>query len=216
MASPKNKPRGYFEKLLAIDCETTGLCYNSDSPVYNPKTEERHQALSWGVIVANSMTLKPIEKLYTEIKWNEESLLQRQKNPAFGKGAEKIHGMTFQHLEENGVDEEQAVEQIGTLILKHWGPTVSIRCLGHNVHMFDLFFMRDMFRRHGIELKFGNRHYDTNSLGFTLLTTWNSDELFEYMGFPKREDHNALDDAMMALESARRLRVTFQTMVDGE
>lgn len=210
MASPKGKPKGYFEKLLAMDCETTGLCYNNESPVYNPRTGERHQAVSWGIVVADALTLKPIEKLYVEIKWNDESKRQRQENPTFGKQAEKIHGLTFEKLEKRGLTEVEAIEEIGSLILKHWGPTVSVRTLGHNVHLFDLAFMRDLFTRYDIHLKFGNRHYDTNSVGFVAMTTWNSDELFENMGFEERKDHNALEDALMALESARRLRIMFK------
>lgn len=209
MASPKDKPRGSFDFLLAIDCETTGLTFNSDY------ADAGHQAVSWGIIVADAQTLKPIEELYVEIKWNEQSRAARQKDSTFGVRAEQIHGLTFDYLEENGIDESEAVLKIGELILKYWGPEVSIRTLGHNVHLFDLFFLRSMFRRHGIELKFGNRHYDTNSVGFVTLGTFNSDDLFQKMGFETRGAHNALDDAKMALESARRIRVIFQNALEG-
>jgi len=40
VATVKGKPRGYFQKVLAIDCETTGLAVNADDPSYNPKTKE--------------------------------------------------------------------------------------------------------------------------------------------------------------------------------
>ena len=203
MASPKNKPRGYFQYLLTIDCETTGLNFNSDDP------SEGHQAVSWGVIVTDAETLKPIEELYVEIKWNEESKKQREENKKHGKRAEEIHGLTYDYLEENGVTEEEAVEQIGTLILKYWGPEVSIRTLGHNVHTFDMPFLRSMFRRNGIALKFGNRHYDTNSIGWCTFGTFNSDDLFELVGFDLRDKHNALDDARMALTAARTIRLVF-------
>lgn len=205
MASPKDKPRGHFDFILAIDCETTGLKFGSDY------ADEGHQAVSWGVVVADAATLKPIEELYVEIKWNQQSKDARKNDSSFGKRAEEIHGLTYDYLEKNGVDEEEAVALIGSLILKYWGPEVSIRTLGHNVHLFDLFFLRSMFRRHGIELKFGNRHYDTNSVGFVAFNTFNSDDLFEKVGFEARGEHNALDDAKMALESARRIRVIFQS-----
>ncbi len=214
MASPKNKPRGYFKHLLAIDCETTGLCFSSDSPVHNPETGEHHQAVSWGLIVADSETLEPVEELYVEIKWNDKSKKQRKDNPQFGKKAEEIHGLTRAYLEKNALSEEEAVVAIGALILKYWGPNVSIRTLGHNVHMFDLPFLRDLFKRNGITLKFGNRHYDTNSTGFMTFGTWNSDELFDYVGFEERGDHNALDDAHMALESARVIKLLFQRCIN--
>lgn len=208
MSTPKDKPRGYFDFLLAMDCETTGLSYNTDDASIG------HQAVSWGIIVADAKTLKPIEELYVEIKWNEQSVAARNQDPKFGKTAEKIHGLTFDHLDQNGMDESEAVLLIGSLIMKYWGPTVSIRTLGHNVHLFDLPFFRAMFRRHGIELSFGNRHYDTNSIGFVAFDTFNSDDLFERVGFDLRGTHNALDDAKMALESARRIRVLCQSAVE--
>ena len=192
MASPKGKPRGYFEKILAIDCETTGLCFTNDSPVFKEATGERHQTVSWGVIVANAHTLKPIEELYVEIKWNDESIKQRKKDSKFGTHAEKIHGLTKSYLDKNGVTEVEACEQIGSLLVKHWGPTNNVITLGHNVHTFDMPFMRDMFRRHEIELKFANRHVDTNSVGFVDWTTYNSDDLFRAVGFEDRAIHSKL------------------------
>ena len=213
MASPKDKPRGSFDFLLAMDCETTGLCLNQDSPVENTTTGERHQAVSWGLIVADAKTLKPIEKMYVEIKWNALSKKQQRADAKWGTRAEQIHGLTHDYLEENGLSEEDAVAKIGELILKYWGPTVSIRTLGHNVHTFDLLFFRDLFRRQGIELAFGSRHYDTNSIGFATFGTFNSDDLFEAVGFEKRGDHNALTDAEHALETARRIRTIFQKAI---
>lgn len=215
MATIKNKPRGSFDFLLALDCETTGLCTNQDSPVINPKTGEQHQSVSWGLIVADAATLKPIEKMYVEIKWNDKSKQQKVANAKFGSGAEKVHGLTFDYLEKNGITEQQAVEQIGELLLKYWGPNVSIRLLGHNVHTFDLHFFRDMFRRHGIELNFGSRHYDTNSIAFATFGTFNSDDFFDAVGFEKRGDHNALVDAEQALEATRRIRTIFQKAIEG-
>lgn len=209
----KKKPVGSFDFLLAIDCETTGLCFNSDSPVSNPTTGEAHQTVSWGIVVADAKTLKPVEDLYVEIKWNSSSVIQRNKNPNFGVGAEKVHGLTFDYLEENGLDESEAVVAIGNLIMKYWGPKSSIRTLGHNVHTFDMPFLRDLFRRQEIELRFGNRHYDTNSIGFGTVGAFNSDDLFRTMGLAERGAHNALDDAHMALESARRIRALWNDMV---
>ncbi len=213
MATQKGKTRGSFDYLLAIDCETTGLCLNSPSPVFNQRTFEQHQAISWGVIVADAHTLQPVEKLYVEVKWNDASKKQRKEDSSFGTKAEQIHGLDFQYLEKNGVSEEEAVAQIGNLIVKYWGPTVSIRTLGHNVHLFDLPFLRDLFERHDISLSFGNRHYDTNSIGFATFKSFTSDELFEAVGFEARGDHNALTDAEQALEATRIIRTIFQAAI---
>lgn len=214
MATPKGKPVGYAQHILVIDCETTGLCFNSKSPVFDPKTGERHQAVSWGVIVADANTLVPVEKLYVEVKWNEESKKQKAKTPVFGKRATEIHGLSQSFLEENGVSEEAAVMLIGGLILKYWGPTVSIKTMGHNVHLFDLPFLTDLFDRQGIELRVGSRHYDSNSAGFATFGTWNSDDLFKLIGFDNRGDHNALEDAYMALEVFRTIRLLSKRILE--
>lgn len=213
MSSPSNKPRGYFQYLLAIDCETTGLCFSNDSPVHNPKTGEYHQAVSWGIIVADAKTLTPIDEVYVEIKWNDNSIKQRNKTPSFGKKAETIHKLTQNHLEINGVSEEEAVVTIANIIVKYWGTDNNIVTLGHNVHTFDMPFLRDLFRRNGVPLKFANRHYDTNSVGFITVGAFNSDDLFNTMGMEARGTHNALDDAKMALESARRIRLLWDAEV---
>src|SRR5271167_1552797 len=99
MATVKGKPRGHFNYLLAMDSETTGLCVNEDDPTFNLKKNEFHQSVSWGLIVADASTLKPIEKLYVEIKWNEKSKAQRKANAKFGVHAEGVHGLTFDYLE---------------------------------------------------------------------------------------------------------------------
>jgi hypothetical protein len=208
MATQNGKPVGWFKYVLAMDAETTGLKFNSDDPSIG------HQAVSWGFIVAEAATLQPVEKLYVEIKWNDTSLDAREADPKFGKHAEKIHGLTLSYLEENGMDEEDAVTEIGSLILKYWADG-NIRCLGHNVATFDIWFLKRMMRAYDIELKFGARHIDTNGAGFINFETFTSDVLFQEVGFEARDDHNALDDAFMALESARIMRMIFKAGLDG-
>jgi len=200
-------PKGYFEKILAVDCETTGLNWENDNPSIG------HQAVSWGIIVADAHTLKAVEELYVEIKWNAESREAKKNDPTFSVSAAAIHGLTFDYLEKNGITEEEAVTQIANLIIKYWGPTSQVKLLGHNVHLFDLPFLRAMFRRHSIEIPIGSRHYDSNSAGFVTVGAYTSDGLFETMGFDTRGSHNALEDARMALESCRRIKVLWEDKV---
>lgn len=204
MGTAPGYPAGYFKYVLAIDCETTGLKFNADDP------SEGHQSVSWGIIVANADTLEPIKKLYVEIKWNDESVAARQRDPKFGKRAEEIHGLTFEYLEDNGMSEREAVEEIGGLILEYFADG-NIRTLGHNVATFDLWFLKRLFRKFQIELKFGSRHIDTSSLGYVNFGVYTSDQLFDAVGFDARDAHNALEDAEMSLESARRMRMIFET-----
>lgn len=203
----QDKPKGYFEKVLAIDCETTGIGPNRSNP------SEGQQAVSWGVIVADAMTLKPIEELYVEIKYNEESRKARERDSNFGVDAAAIHGLSFKYLEEHGITEEEAVVKIANLIIKHWGPDMPIKALGHNVVSFDIPFLDEMFKRHGIVLQFGHRHYDTNSVGFVTTGSFTSDAFFSTMGFDTRGSHNALEDTKQSLECARRVRVLWNSKV---
>lgn len=206
MREVENKPRGYFKKILAIDCETTGLNFDTDDSSIG------HQALSWGIIVADAKTLKPIEELYVEIKWNNESKLSKEINPEFGAAASNIHGLTSEYLEEHGVSEEEAVVLITNLILKHWGPTIQVKILGHNVK-FDISFLVAMLRRYNIEIPISHRTYDSNSVGFITVGSYTSDALFDIMGFDARSSHNALEDIRMTLESCRRIRVLWNSKV---
>ena len=207
--SQDRPPKGYFKYILAVDSETTGL-----NKVKNEgDVSDGHQAVSWGLIVADAETLIPVEKLYLEVKWNEQSKRRKELDPEFGVTASSIHGLSYSYLEENGIDEADAVVQILELILKYWGPTNELKCLGHNVSEFDIPFMKSMFKRYGVDVKFANRQYDTNSIGWAMTGSFTSDAFFSTMGFDTRESHNSLEDASMALESTRRLRVIWNDSV---
>lgn len=199
------KARGYFEKILVVDCETSGMAFNVDDPSYNPATGEVFQSVSWGLIVANAQTLKPVEELYVEIKWDGESKWEAR--------AQQVHGLTLEHLEANGLSTEDAVVEIAGLILRHWGPDTPVCLAGHNVATFDMLFLKRLLRSQGIEVRFGNRHVDTNSIGFGVYTTYNSDDLFEQVGCVKRGDHNALEDARNVLRTLQVTRGLFNECI---
>ena len=203
------KPRGYFEKVLAIDVETSGIMFGSDDPSYNPSTGDTYQVVSIGLVVATK-DFVPVETLYLEIKWDGESLWDRK--------AEQVHGLSIDYLEENGLSREDAVAEIGNLIIKYWGPDVPVCVLGHNVATFDLCFLRRLLRSEGIEVKFGNRTIDTNTIGNVVLGTFNSDDTFAAVGLEERDPskHNALDDAKMSLACARFVKEMWKALVEPE
>lgn len=184
-------PRGYITRLLALDCETSGLAFNCDDPSYDPKTGETFQSVSWGLAVVDADTLDVIEKLYLEIKWDGKS--------TWSPRAEGVHGLSKEYLAEHGMESWEAVEAIGNLIINHWGPDSPVCIAGHNPN-FDLCFLKRLMRSEGIEIKFGNKMIDTNSIGFAVYRTHNSDDLFETVGIPVRGDHNALADALAVVK----------------
>ena len=208
MAEAK-QPRGYFKYILAADCETSGMVFNAADPSYDPKDGTEYQAVSWGLIVADTKTLKPVDQMYVEIQYDPKY--------AWSDGAQKVHGMSKEDLAKNGVPMEDAVEQIASLILKYWGPQSPVSMLGHNVMTFDLPFMRRTLHSQGLDVRFANRHVDTNSVGFTVLETHNSDDLFEAIGLPTRDpnNHNALVDAKNALETVRIIRAIYKKIIEG-
>ena len=197
----KDKPKAYYRYVLAMDCETSGLAYKADDPSYDPVTGNEYQAVSWGLIVAESETLEPVEELYLEVKWNGDAKWEM--------GAQNIHGLSVEYLEENGLDEEEAAVEMANLIMKYWGPDNYVRSLGQNVATFDVWFARRMMRRHDLEIAFGNRHVDTSTIGLVNFGVYNSDDLFEQLGIV-RGAHNALEDAKASLEACRVSRLAFK------
>lgn len=200
------KPKGYFDYFLSVDCETSGMAFNEDDPSINTKTGQVYQSVSWGLVVVDATTLKTVEELYIEIKWDGES--------EWDKRAENVHGLSLAYLEENGMTSEEAVVAIAGLILKYWGPDVPVCLAGHNVQTFDMFFLKRLLRSQGIEIKFGNRHICTNTLGATVWKTFNSDDLFDIVGYPHRNTHNALDDARAVLHTLQVTRRLWESLVE--
>lgn len=209
MTQSNKKPRGYLERILVIDAETSGLSFKGIDPTINPETGETYQAVSFGLIVANAQTLEPIDSLYVEIKWNGESV--------WSKEAEGVHGLSLAYLEENGVTEEEAVVEIAELIIKHWGPEGVVCLAGHNVATFDRFFLDRLLRKYGIAVRFGSKTIDTNAIGFATFGTHNSDDLFAIVGLPERDPtaHNALVDATNALKAIKRVRELFERCLEN-
>lgn len=209
MIKPRKKT--HFKYIFAVDSETTGVCIGNNDPLYRESTGEHHQALSWGIMVVDCDTLLPVEELYLEVKWNETSIKQQEADPKFGTYAENIHGLKRDYLEENGIDEEEAVIQIAGLISKYWGTSRPLNCLGHNV-AFDIRFLHELLERYGIDLRFSQRHVDSFGVGFTAWEAYDSDELFALTSDNVRTEHNSLEDIKLTLESIRTTREVFKLL----
>ena len=201
----QNSPKGYFQKILAMDCETSGMSFEDVDPTVEQATGKSYQSVSWGFVVADAATFKPLEELYLEIKWNGVS--------EWSAKAESIHGLSKEYLNDNGITEEEAVIHIYDLFSRHWGPDSLIKTLGHNIASYDLYFLKALLRKFGVNYKFGNRHVDMNGIGLVCWQTYTSDQLFEAVGLLDRNKHNALEDAKMSLESARRTRILFDKVL---
>lgn len=200
-----SKPRGYFKYLLALDVETTGLCFGSIDPSYDERTGEMYQAVSIGAVVVDADTLKPVKDLYLEIQWDGVSIWSAR--------AEQVHGLSKEYLQTNGVSPEDACVSLAELLLDYWGPDGVVGLIGHNVSTFDKFFVDRLLKNHGLTIKFGNRHVDTHSIGYATFGTYNSDDLFELVGVV-RADHNALEDAYASLKVLQTVRALWGGLVE--
>jgi DNA polymerase III epsilon subunit-like protein len=186
---------------LAIDWETSGSDFETnDSAKY-------FQGLSFGAVIYETRTLKPVDTLYREIKFDAN-------NYQWSMEAQAIHGLTREHLEINGISQEEAACDLMELLLKWMGPDPTIMFLGHNVH-YDIQFTKQLFNLFDIPFKEHNVKLDTAGIAFINFGTYKSDHLFEIMGMPKRNKHNALDDALMTLEVAKNLKHIMQEILNG-
>lgn len=178
-----------FDKIIAFDCETSGINRKSEDP------SDGYQMVSAGIIIADTKEFKPIEKLYLEIKWNGEAKWEEE--------AEKVHGFSKQYLEKTGVSEEEAAEQIGLLIDRHFGIDYALNFLGHNVHRFDIPFIKRLFDKYEIPFRIAHRHVDTFSLAMPTIGAFDTNKMFAHFGMEERKAHNSMEDIEQTLKVCR-------------
>jgi exonuclease I len=196
---------------LAIDWETSGADFGKDSSI-------NYQGLSFGAVVFKTSNFEIVEELYLEIKFDETKY-------KWTEGAAKIHGLTREHLEANGITQEEAAIQLGELIFKYFGDG-KVMFLGHNPE-FDRRFTNQLLNTVEIEFSVEKQtkfeswiqlHHvvlDTSALGFITLGLFKSDLLFEKIGFEERGAHNALADIKMTLETCKTIRALVEIALNG-
>jgi oligoribonuclease (3'-5' exoribonuclease) len=176
---------------MAVDWETSGYSL--------PNYASRHQGISFGAIIFDVKTLKPVEHIYREIKFDPKY--------TWDMGAEKIHGLSRAHLEANGVTQEQAACDLAELVIKYIG-TGEVMLLGHRVH-FDKAFTVQLMDAAGMEFSYHPTMIDSCSMATALMELTYSDDIFLTLGLPARGQHNALEDITYTLEAIRRMKEYF-------
>lgn len=182
---------------LAIDWETSGYSV--------PNYAERHQGLSFGAVIFDLQDFTPVDTLYLEIKHDPKYV--------WDEGAAKVHGLTKERLEKDGVTQAEAAVQLAELIFKYMG-TEKIVALGHRVY-FDIAFTNQLMSSVDFELQWDPIKIDSASIALTFLGITRSDELFAMMGLPPRGEHNALEDIIYTLESVKMIRSYFIQGLSG-
>jgi oligoribonuclease (3'-5' exoribonuclease) len=177
---------------LAIDWETSGYSL--------PNYAEKHQGVSFGAIIFDMRTFNPVESLYREIKFIGDKY-------EWSTGAERVHGLSKEHLAKNGIDQQQAAFELGSLILKYIG-TEQITLLGHRVY-FDRSFTDQLMNSIDVRLEYNPTMIDSCSISTVLLEMTRSDDIFKCLGLPDRGKHNALEDIENTLFSIKQLKNYF-------
>lgn len=199
---------------LCIDWETTGAKFGGTSSI-------DHQGIQFGAIIFRTDTFEEVETLKCLVKFKPEKYV-------WTEGAQKIHGITREYLEEHGVTQEEAAEKLLELLVKYFPAGVKVMVLGHNAE-FDISFTDQLLRSVGVAfaVKWGEvtdadvvipiHHVllDTSSTGFITMGIFKSDLLFQQMGFAPRGDHDALEDARMTLETAKAIRALCQAGLES-
>lgn len=194
-----------IQRVLAMDCETSGINWKAARSDCDESIARGFQSVSWGLVVADTKDYKPIDERYVEIKWNGESRWEPK--------AEEVHGLSKEYLEENGMDEEEAIIEMVEFIMEYFDITKPLYCLGHNVASFDIPFFRNLLYRHEVGgIRFAQRHFDTFSLSMGTVKMHDSNDLFHKVGLNTREAHNSLEDAKYSLESFRRINLAWEQM----
>lgn len=176
---------------LAIDWETSGYSF--------PNYAQSHQGISFGAIVFDVKTLDPVEELYREIKFKDKYKWEA--------GAEKVHGISREHLAKFGVEQEEAAADLCNLIVKYIG-TEDIMLMGHRVY-FDRAFTQQLTKSIDIDLVYHPTTIDTASMATALMEMSKSEEVFQTLGLPPRQQHNAMEDIRYTLASVKRMKELF-------
>jgi len=198
---------------LCIDWETTGAKFGGTSST-------DHQGIQFGAIIFRTDTFEEVETLKCLIKFKADKY-------KWTETAEKIHGLSRERLEAEGLPQEEAAAALLELLVKYFPAGVKVMVLGHNAE-FDISFTDQLLRSVGVaftvkwaeveatadgmvDVVIPVHHVllDTSSTGFLTIGIFKSDTLFTRLGFPPRGDHDALDDARMTLQTAKAIREIF-------
>lgn len=178
---------------LAFDTETTGYSI--------PNYAEKHQAISFGLIVFDVATFEPVEEDYFLVKYNPAKY-------EWSETAAKIHGLTPEYLNANGLSQEDAAVRFFSLVLKYFA-TEDVMALGHRVN-FDIAFANQLADIIQIQPNWHPVKIDSCALGSALLGISKSDDLFKELGFEDRGVHNALEDIRYTLTAVSLMQKVFQ------
>lgn len=185
---------------IAIDWETSGSAWGQDSTI-------DYQGIAFGAAIFRLADFEPVETLYQEIKFDDSKYKWQD-------GAQRIHGLSREHLAANGVTQEEAAVALASLVIKYFAPDEYLYILGHHID-FDIAFTEQLLNPFEIMFKIGATRIDTSGTGLIMLGIHKSDELFDTLGLPARTTHNALEDVILTLQAAKTMRAIANAALGG-
>lgn len=181
---------------LSIDWETSGSSFSSLED-----TTRDYQGISFGACIFDLDTFAIHDSIYHEIRFDPKYKWTLE--------AERIHGLTREYLSDKSEPEDAAVDLMN-MVVKYFG-TGSVVFAGHNV-AFDIAFTKQLLEGLGIMPAVASRQLDTAGIGWVMFNEPKSEPLYQLLGLPPRQLHNALEDAIytvQALQIMRGLSMTF-------
>lgn len=191
----KNLPYRYG---LVFDFETTGSFFDS-----RLKMGDKIQAIQLGATILRWDTMDVVDTFLVNIKYDPKYIWSSE--------AEAIHGLSREYLEEHGVSHEEAAIQFANFVLK-WFGTEEVMLIGHNI-IFDIEFLEQLLGPYDIMFKQAITKVDLAAVAYTLFGLHKSDDIFNLLGMPQREEHNALEDCIYTGEAIRMIRDMFLSAI---
>ncbi len=185
---------------ICIDWETSGSAWGEDSTI-------NYQGVSFGAAIFRLDNFEVVDTLYQEIKFDATKYL-------WSDGAQKIHGLTREHLEANGVTPEEAAVELMSMYVKYFSPDEYVYILGHHVD-FDIAFTEQLLKPFDIMFKIGATRIDTSGTGLIMFGIHKSEDLFNFLGLPARTTHNALEDVLLTVEAAKTMRMITESVLQN-
>jgi DNA polymerase III epsilon subunit-like protein len=184
---------------MCIDWETTGIDWNNPT-----NTPVKYQGISFGLVIFRFKNFEIVDTLYREIKFVESEY-------KWDDSAEKIHGLSREHLEANGISQEDALCDFIEFTEPYFGsPLSNVWLMGHHID-FDIRMTDHLFKKFGIELPFDKFFkLDTVAASMIAFGDYKSEALFQRLGFEERTTHNALEDAIKTVEAAQAIHALVQ------
>ncbi len=185
--------------ILIVDVETSGSTFGTYE-----ETFKRYQAIAFGAIVATSDTFEEVASLSIKVKFDASKY-------EWSAEAEKMHGLSREHLEALGLENEEAAAELAEFILNHFG-TGKVMFANHNP-WFDIEALRQLLEPHGVMPDLHHVVLDTSALGFITMGKYRSNDVFSFFNGERPAVHDALGDARMALGVLRGIREIVNTVL---